>query len=143
MPAFSKAATNARRAESVSTVEPDLDDTTRAVLSRSCNANCTISGSVESSTNSSTPSERVMTSGAREEPPMPASTNRVTPSDAKSSRNCRISATRGRDTVAASVQPRRILASSSAAGPHRVGSLSKSLDANCSSTKPGTLDSMA
>ena len=96
MPASVKACSKIRRWESVSSVEPDLEDTTMAVsASRSARAARTCSGSVLSSTVSSTPAVPAMTSGASEEPPMPHSTMRVTPSAFSASRSSRMSATRG------------------------------------------------
>ena len=85
MPRSRKAASNARLAESVSTVEPDLDDTTSTVWVRPpasaspSSAASTWPGEVESRMTSGTPAVCAMTSGASDEPPMPASTTRVTP----------------------------------------------------------------
>ena len=76
MPASVKACANARRWLSVSTVEPDLLDTTTTVRSRSVSAPRTTSGSEESSTTIGTPAVAQMTSGASDEPPMPQSTTR-------------------------------------------------------------------
>ena len=76
MPASVKAWAKARRWLSVSTVEPDLLDTTTTVRSRSVSAPRTTSGSEESSTTIGTPAVAQMTSGASEEPPMPQSTTR-------------------------------------------------------------------
>ena len=74
-PASSNACWYTRRWLSVSTVLPDLLATTTTVRSsRSARAARTWCGSVVSSTVSSTPSVRVMTSGASDEPPIPAST---------------------------------------------------------------------
>ena len=64
-----------RRWLSVSTVEPLLlDTTTSAVSRRSLSVAATWCGSVVSSTVNGTPALRLITSGARDEPPMPAST---------------------------------------------------------------------
>ena len=64
-----------RRWLSVSIVAPLLLDTTTSVLSRrSLRVAATWCGSVVSSTVSGTPALRPITSGAREEPPIPAST---------------------------------------------------------------------
>ncbi len=85
MPRSRKAASKARLAESVSTVEPDFDDTTSTVWARPpasaspSSAASTWPGAVESRMTSGTPAVCAMTSGASDDPPMPASTTRVTP----------------------------------------------------------------
>ncbi len=74
-PASRNAFAYARRWLSVSTVPPDFELTTTTVRdSRSSMAARTWPGSVVSSTVSSTPAVRVITSGASDEPPIPAST---------------------------------------------------------------------
>ncbi len=85
MPRSRHAASKARLAESVSTVEPDFDDTTSTVWPRPPDsaspsiAASTWPGAVESRIVSGTPAVCAMTSGASEDPPMPARTTRVTP----------------------------------------------------------------
>ncbi len=144
IPASVKAFSNARRWESVSTVEPDFDDTTMAVRSRPAStAARTWSGSVESRTTRSTPAARVMTSGASDDPPMPQSTMRSTPSAASSSRSWRMTGISDLDSSNRSIQPRRTEASASASVPHRVGSLAISRDATCSLISVGRAESMA
>ncbi len=123
MPAAWKAAVKARRCESVSTVEPDLEAMTTTVCSRSSLRIAeTICGSVVSHTTRSTPSFAVITSGASEEPPIPHSTMRVRPSATSSSRRFRIAGTSSSAVSKGLVQPSRMAASDSASGPHRVGS---------------------
>ena len=135
MPSCSNAAMNARRCESVSTVEPDFDDTTTAVCSRSdSSTSATCSGLVESRTSSSIWAVRAITSGASDEPPIPHSTIRVTPFARNSSRAAVICAISGCDTSWAAVQPSRLLDSSTAASPHSVASCANSREANCSAT---------
>ena len=74
-PASENACQYTRRWASVSTVDPDLLATTTTVRSsRSASAARTWCGSVVSSTVNATSRVRVMTSGASDEPPMPAST---------------------------------------------------------------------
>ena len=98
MPASVNACSKARRCESVSTVEPDLEETTTTVRSsRSASASRTWSGLLESSTVSSTPYDAQMTSGARDEPPMPQSTTWSTPASWSSLRSAETSPTRCRD----------------------------------------------
>ena len=105
MPRSRNAASNARLAESVSTVEPDFDETTSTVCSRPpasaspSSAASTWLGAVESRITSGTPEVCAITSGASDEPPMPASTTRVTPLATSSARSASISATSGRDTI--------------------------------------------
>ena len=98
IPAAVNAASNARLCESVSTVDPDFDDTTTTVVSMSVSttrASCV--GCVVSSTTRGTPSVRVITSGASEEPPMPHSTIRFSPRARNSSCNAVISGISGRE----------------------------------------------
>jgi hypothetical protein len=123
IPASAKALAYARRCESVSTVPPDLLDTTRTVRSSwSAMAALTCPGSVVSSVTSSTPAVAQITSGARELPPIPARTTWSTFSSASSARSVSMSATSGRDDSARRTQDSRIEDSASAAGPHSVGS---------------------
>src|SRR5882757_558551 len=130
MPASVKAFSKMRRWLSVSTVPPDLDDTTIAVRVRSpASASATWPASVVSSTTSGTPAVAVITSGASDEPPMPASTIRSTPSPASSARSASISPTSGRELSCSVVQDSRMDASGWASGPHSVGSCAASLDA--------------
>src|SRR5262245_53439833 len=132
IPASSKACQYARRCESVSTVDPDLLETTTTVRSsRSARAERTWCGSVVSSTVSGTPRVRVITSGASDEPPMPASTTWSSP--ASCSRRLARRGSSSRLARKVSTQPSRISASASASGPQRVGSFSAS--------NPGTLAS--
>src|SRR5919197_87685 len=106
-----------RRWLSVSTVPPLLLDTTTIVRSsRSPRTRATWCGSVVSSTVSGTPAVRVMTSGASDDPPMPASTTWSRPRVAAPS-----SASRGssaRDVSGGPSRPSRLLASAVASGPH-------------------------
>ena len=138
MPAASKAASKARRWESVSTVEPDLLDTTTTVRSRSTRAARTCPGSEESRTIRSTPAVAQMTSGASEDPPIPHRTTWSTPSERKCSRSAATSPTSGRDERGRPTQDSRTAASDSASGPHSVASCSNSLLANRSSARAGT-----
>ena len=118
------ALTNTRRWLSVSTVPPDLLDTTITVRCRSpASARAITLGLVESSTTSSTPAVLVMTSGASDEPPMPASTIRSRPSDRRSASRASISASSGREVSCRSTQFSRIADSDSASGPQMVASL--------------------
>ena len=123
MPRSRNAASKARLAESVSTVEPDLDDTTSTVWVRPpasaspSSAASTWPGEVESRITSGTPAVCAMTSGASDEPPMPASTTRVTPLATSSARSASISATSGRETLTASTQPRRLRSLGLGGGP--------------------------
>ena len=124
MPASVKAFSKTRFCESVSTVEPDFDETIIAVLERSpAKALPTWSALVESRTTSSTFDVRVITSGASDEPPIPQSTKRLTPLARKYSRRARISATNGCESVAELTHPRRIEDSASASLPQSVKSL--------------------
>ncbi len=133
------ALTNVRRWLSVSTVPPDLLDTTMTVFDRSpASARPTTLGSVESRTTSSTPAVRVITSGASDEPPMPDRTTRSRPSDRKSACRASISASSGRDVSCRSTQPSRIEASCSASGPQIVASLAAIRDAIFSATSLST-----
>ena len=118
IPASRNACQYARRWLSVSTVEPDLLATTTTVRSsRSASAARTWPGSVVSSTVSGRPRVRVITSGASDEPPIPASTTwSRSASSAVSSASC-ASSSRLRRWV--STQPSRTFASASASGPHR------------------------
>ena len=126
-----------RRWLSVSTVDPDLDDTTITVAERSpASASATWAASVVSSTVSGTPAVPVITSGASDDPPIPASTIRSSPSARSSARRASISASRGREVSCSVVQDSRIADSDSASWPHRVGSCAVSLDANSSETSP-------
>ena len=143
MPASVNAAWNARRCESVSTVDPDLLDTTTTVRSRSTRAARTMSGSEESSTTSGTPAVAQMTSGARDDPPMPHRTTRSTPSARKCSLSAAISPTSGRDDRGSPTQDRRIDASASASGPHSVASWANRRLAKRSFTSSGTRPAMA
>ena len=140
-----KAASKARLAESVSTVDPDLDETTSTVCSRPpASASPSIAastwlGAVESRITSGTPEVCAITSGASEEPPMPASTTRVTPLATSSARSASISGTSGRDTDTASTQPRRWEASASASGPHSDASPAVMPEATRSAIRPGSV----
>ena len=123
IPASRNAASTTRRCESVSTVEPDLEETTSTVRSRSrSRARETWSGSVESRTSSSTPAVAAITSGARDEPPMPARTTRSTPSARSSRVSWAMCGTRARESSNRSIQPSRLAASSRAGAPHRSAS---------------------
>ena len=147
MPRSRKAASKARLAESVSTVEPDFDETTSTVCvspppsASPSSAARTCPGEVESRMTSGTPAVCAMTSGASDDPPMPARTTRVTPFATSWARSASISATSGRETVTASTQPSRCDASASASGPHRVGSPAVMPDATRSATRPGSVAS--
>ena len=135
MNAFAKV----RRWLSVSTVPPDLLDTTITVFDRSpSRARLTTLGSVESRTTSSTPAVRVMTSGASDEPPIPDSTIRSRPSDRRSACSASISASSGREVSCRSTQPSRIDASDSASGPQIVASFAAIRDAIFSATSLST-----
>ncbi len=124
MPASVNAFSKARRWLSVSTVPPDLLDTTTTVSdSRSSSEVRTKSGSDESRTSSSTPAAAQITSGARDEPPMPQSTIRLRPFSRSSTCRVEISVTSGRDVSDRATQPSRLADSSSAAGPQSDGSL--------------------
>ncbi|CAB4638583.1 unannotated protein [freshwater metagenome] len=139
MPASVNACSKMRFCESVSTVEPDFDETTIAVLFRSpARASPTWSASVESRTTNSTPAVRVMTSGASDEPPIPQRTKRVTPLAANSSRKAMIESIRGAESSAELTHPSRIDDSASASLPHRVKSLAAMRLATLSATKTGT-----
>ena len=96
------------------------------------------SASVESSTTRETPSVLVITSGAREEPPIPQSTKRSTPLAANSSRRARMPATKAWESVAEFTQPRRIEDSASASLPQRVKSFAAIRLATLSLTKSAT-----
>ena len=134
-PAAVNCCSKMRRWESVSSVEPDLEETTMAVVAiLSLTAARTWSGSVLSRTVSSTPAVAVMTSGASDEPPMPHSTMWLTPSLRSSSRRAVISSSRGADTSGASTQPRRMADSASASAPHKVASFAKMREATWSAT---------
>ncbi len=123
MPAASNAEEKARRCESVSTVEPDFEDTTSTVRERSVPiASAIWPESVVSTTSRGTPAVAQMTSGASEEPPMPASVTMSTPSARSSARSSAISASRPVELVGRSTQPSRREASGAAASPHRVPS---------------------
>ena len=116
IPSAANAASTTRRCESVSTVEPDLEETTSTVRSRSRPSTAaTCSGSVESSTSKGRPAVAAMTSGAREEPPMPASTTRVRPSSRSWAARSATSSATARESSKRSIQPRRRAASSWAA----------------------------
>ena len=139
MPAWVNAASKARRWESVSTVEPDLlETTTTARSSRSARAVRTESGFEESSTVSSTPAVAQMTSGASDDPPIPHRTTWSTPRSARWPRKAATSPIRGRELRPRLTQERRVAASGSASGPHSVASLAKSLLAKRSATSCGT-----
>jgi hypothetical protein len=143
-PASRKAFSKARFWLSVSTVPPDLLETTTTVRARSCSmAVRTKSGSEESRTTTSTPWHSQMTSGASEEPPIPHRTTRVSPRPWSSSRRARTSATRLREESARPTQASRLPASSSAAGPHRVGSWAAIREAKRSSTRRPTVSAYA
>ena len=123
MPASVKAFSKARRWLSVSTVPPDLLDTTTTVsASRSSSALRTKSGSDESTTVSSTPAAPQMTSGASDEPPMPQSATWGSPASRNSTWSAAISSTSGRDVSDRSTQASRLADSSSASGPQSVWS---------------------
>ena len=147
MPRSRNAASNARFAASVSTVPPDFDDTTSTVCSSPPDsaspsiADSTCAGEVESRTTNGTCAVRVMTSGASEEPPMPARTTRVTPRAMSPSRRARISPTSGRETETACSHPSRSEASASAAGPHSDESPAVRPDATSSDTRVGSVAS--
>src|SRR3954453_19075490 len=132
-PASAKAAMNARRWLSVSTVPPDFELTTTTVRSRSVMARATWPGSVVSRTTSGTPAVRQMTSGASDEPPMPQSTIRSRPREVSSARSSASPETSSRELPGRSSQPSRIAASLSAPGPHRVASFWTSRGATSSS----------
>src|SRR3954467_14643115 len=121
-PASAKAAMNARRWLSVSTVPPDFELTATTVRSRWVMALATWPGSVVSRTTSGTPAVRQMTSGASDEPPMPQSTIRSRPREVSSARSSASPETSSRELAGRSSQPSRIAASLSASGPHRVAS---------------------
>ena len=138
MPASVNACSKARFCESVSTVEPDFEETTTAVCSIFCSrASRTWSGLVESRTTSSTPAVLVITSGASEEPPMPQSTNRLIPFAANSDFKAKIGAISGVLSVAELTQPRRIEDSASASFPQRVKSFAPMRLATRSSMRAG------
>ena len=144
MPAASKAASKLRFCESVSTVEPDFEDTTTTVLLKSPErAARTCEGSVESSTTSSLPAVLAITSGASDDPPMPHSTTLSRPCDASWARSCFRSGIRAKAFFAASTQPRRTADSSSASFPHSVWSFAKMREAMFSLTRSGTNFAMA
>src|SRR5690606_36542872 len=73
-----------------------------------------------------------MTSGASDEPPMPASTIRSRPSARSSADSASISASSGREVSCRSVQPNRMDASASASGPYSVASFAAMREATCS-----------
>ena len=125
MPASAKACSKARRWESVSTVEPDFDETTTTVLLRSpASAARTWSGWLESSTVRSTPSVAQMTSGRQRGAAHAAEHDAgQRPPRAQASTMGRKTDSSGRDASGSPTQARRLDASSSASGPHSVGSL--------------------
>ena len=87
---------------------------------------------------SGTPAVCAMTSGASDEPPMPASTTRVTPlRDELGAQRLDLGDERTRD--ADRLDPAEALcdASASASGPHSVGSPAVMPDATRSATRPG------
>lgn len=123
MPAASKAVVKARRCESVSTVEPDLEATTTTVRSRSVFTMVeTICGSVVSQMTRSTSSCAAITSGASEEPPIPHKAIRVRPSASNCSRSSKICGSNFSAASKGCAQPKRIDASDFADAPHTVGS---------------------
>jgi hypothetical protein len=94
---------------------------------------------VVSSTTSGTFCVRVITSGASDEPPIPASTTRSTPSACSAVRRATSSGRSARDVSCNVVQERRMLASDSASGPHRVGSCAVSLLGTESATRSAAI----
>jgi hypothetical protein len=82
----------------------------------------------------STPAVWQMTSGARDDPPIPHSTTCFSPRSLSSARSASISAISGLDSVASDTQPSRFPASDSAADPHSVESRAVILLATWSST---------
>ncbi len=123
------AASKARRWESVSTVEPDLEETTTAVRRSDSSpiSARTWPGSVVSRTLSPRSRVREMTSGARDEPPMPHSAMWSMPCSANSARSFASGSMSSLDFTKVSTQPSRIAASASASGPHRAASFAASL----------------
>ena len=79
-------------------------------------------GSVLSRIVRSAPAVRVMTSGASDEPPIPASTTWSMPAAVSRSRSSRSWGSSASEDSGRSSQPRRTSASGCAAGPHRVAS---------------------
>src|SRR5664280_2199500 len=143
-PASAKACRYTRRWLSVSRVPPLLLETTTTVRSiRSAIAVRTCPGSVVSRTVSSTPAVRVMTSGASDDPPMPASTTWSSPSAASSARSPRSRGSRARDELGRSSHPSRIEASAVASGPHSEKSLAVSEEASPSATASSSTASRA
>ena len=121
IPAESNAASKLRFWESVSTVEPDFEETTTTVLVKSPSSACRIcDGSVESRTSNSTPTVLVITSGASDEPPIPHSTTRVSPFALNSADKAVSSGISAKLFCAASTQPNLIEDSASASLPQSV-----------------------
>ncbi len=144
-PAASKAPAIARRWLSVSIVPPLLLLTTATVRDRSPDkAARTWLGSVLSRVTSSAPSTAAITSGASEDPPMPASTTRSRPRARQVASSSASSGRVARERSGASSQPSRIEASACAAGPQAEGSRAASAaripdsrtDARAESTRP-------
>ena len=117
---FLNACSKDRKALSVSTVEPDFDETTTVVFSSSTSVDSTWLGSVESKTVSSVSCVLHITSGAREDPPIPASTILVFPSAWVCLQNSVSSCISGSVFCGESVHPSLIDASLSASFPQIV-----------------------
>ena len=108
-------------------MEPDLEPIITSVLLKSFGiANLICSGSVESKTVSFFPNVLAMTSGARDDPPIPHKMKFVRLFDLTQALRASSWGSRSRLAVGRSIQFKRTFASGSAAIPHRVASLDAS-----------------
>ncbi len=127
--------------DSVSTVPPDFDETTKNVFARSSDASSAriAVASVVSSTcsrkpPSSSPKLRRMTSGPRLDPPIPSSTASVKPSALTPATNSRRSPTCSSSSPETVSQPSRSAISGTPGPPQSDSSLAHSRRATCSSS---------
>ena len=116
--------------DAVSIVEPDFEPTiTRASFRFAGIANLICSGSVESNTVNFLPNVFAITSGARDEPPIPQRMKLLKLFERAQALKASSWGSRSRLACGKSIQSRRTLASASAAAPHSVESLAASFAA--------------